>query len=180
MHSRLAELMEYVDAQRAGLLAAVAAVPASQRERRPEPEIWSVAEILEHLQVVELGIARLISRKLEKARAAGLGAETETSSLVGSLDHLPLLQREAFMPAPDFVKPSGAVTSSVALGALEQSRQALRDAVATGDGLALGNVSAPHALLGPLTLYQWVLFVGQHERRHALQVQDIARRFAAA
>jgi uncharacterized damage-inducible protein DinB len=41
-------------------------------------------------------------------------------------------------------------------------------------------VSVPHALLGPLTLYEWVLFVGQHEARHAGQVRDIARQLAAA
>jgi hypothetical protein len=43
------------------------------------------------------------------------------------------------------------------------------------DGLALGRVTRAHPTLGPLNRYQWVLFVGQHEARHAAQLQDIAR-----
>jgi hypothetical protein len=34
-------------------------------------------------------------------------------------------------------------------------------------------------VLGPLNLYQWVLFVGQHEARHAGQLQDLARLLAS-
>jgi uncharacterized damage-inducible protein DinB len=180
MHPRLEELMAYAETQRDGLLAAVAAVPESLRERRPGSDAWSVAEVLEHLHIVEAGIARLIGRKLEKARAAGLGPETETGSLVRSLDRFALLERGTSMTAPEFVQPRGALTAAAAATALAESRRALREALAAGDGLALGTVSAPHVLLGPLTLYQWVLFVGQHEHRHTIQIGDIAQQLAAA
>lgn len=180
MHPRLEELMKYAETQRAGLLAAVAAVPESLRERRPGPDAWSIAEVLEHLQIVEGGVARLISRKLERACAAGLGPETETGSLLRSLDRFALLERGTSMLAPDFVQPRGTLTAAEAAAALAESRRALREALAAGDGLALGAVSAPHVLLGPLTLYQWVLFVGQHEYRHTIQIGEIAQQMAAA
>jgi hypothetical protein len=180
VHPRLEELLQYADAQRAVLLAAVAAVPESARERRPRDDSWSVAEVLEHLHRVEQGVSRLIARQLERARARGLGPETETDSLLQSLDHLAILKRGATLPAPEFVQPQGSLTAAAAMTALEQSRRTMREALAPGDGLALGSVSYPHALLGPLTLYQWVLFLGQHERRHAIQIQDIARQLAPA
>jgi hypothetical protein len=180
VHPRLEELMEYTEAQRAALFVAVAAVPESLRERRPSPQAWSVAEVLEHLQLVEQGVATLISRKLDKARVAGLTPETETESLLRSLDRFALLERGTSMRAPEFVQPKGAVSAVAAAAALAESRRALREALAAGDGLALGAVSARHVLLGPLTLYEWVLFVGQHEHRHAMQIREIAQQLVAA
>jgi uncharacterized damage-inducible protein DinB len=179
MHSRLAELLEYTDSQRAVLLEAVAAVPEQYRDRRPCSDAWSVAEVLEHLHMVEQGITRLISRKLDKARAAGLGPETKTESLLQSLDRFALLDRSNRMAAPDIVQPQGSMTAATAAAALEQSRKAFREVVAAGDGLALGTVSASHVLLGPLTLYEWVLFVGQHELRHAMQIRGIREQVGA-
>jgi hypothetical protein len=178
VHPRLEELLQYADGQRANLLVAVASVPDSARDRRPGPDTWSVAEVLEHLHRVEQGIARLIGRQIERGRAAGLPRETETGSLLQSLDHLGVTHRGESMPAPEFVQPQGALTAAAAIAALAQSRQILRDALATGDGLALGSLSVPHVYFGPLTLYQWVLFLGQHECRHARQIRDIARQLA--
>jgi hypothetical protein len=57
---------------------------------------------------------------------------------------------------------------------LEQTRAALRAAALAGDGLALGEVIQPHLVLGPINLYQWLLFVGGHEVRHTAQVREIA------
>ncbi len=169
--------MEYAEAQRQVLMAAVASVPEPLRDRRPSPDTWSVAEVLEHLHRVERGIGRLVVRQLETARAAG--AETEAGSLLHSLDHLRLTEGGEPLPAPEFVQPRGALTSSAAVLALVESRAALRAAVAQGDGLALGTISVPHVAYGPLTLYEWILFLGQHEARHAGQIREIGRRLAA-
>lgn len=171
--------MEYAEAQRQVLVAAVASVPEPLRDWRPSPDTWSVAEVLEHLHRVERGIGRLVVRQLETARAAGVAAETETGSVLHGLDHLRLTQGGEPLPAPEFVQPRGALTSSAAVLALVESRAALRAAVAQGAGLALGTISVPHALYGPLTLYEWILFLGQHEARHAGQIREIGRRLAA-
>jgi hypothetical protein len=177
MHTRLAELMRYTDDRRAELLAAIDNVPPDKRDIRPAPDLWSVAEVLEHLVMVEQGVARLIARRLEKA-AGSLPQETETESLIGSLDRFALLDRENYMAAPELVRPRGTLSAEDAGSALAESRLALRAAVESGDGLALGALTAPHVLLGPLTLYQWVLFIGQHESRHARQIRDIGALFA--
>ncbi len=158
------------------LLAAVAEVPEPVRELRPQPDEWSVAEVLEHLYRAERGIAKVIGQALEKAKVEGLGPEWESGSLLGSLDRYGLPRRATRVPSPEFVLPRGKLTSAQALAALAESRGSLRAAVHSGDGLALGTLSYPHAILGPLTLYQWILFVGQHEARHALQILEIGRR----
>jgi uncharacterized damage-inducible protein DinB len=175
MHPRLAELVDYAEVQRATLLAAVEAIPEERRGERVNPDCWSVAEVLEHLHRVESGIARLLTRSVERARAAGLEPENEVSSLLASLDSLRLTDRSRRSIAPEPVMPRGELTAAQGMAALSESRTALVSALEQADGLALGRITRTHPLLGPLNLYQWVLFVGQHEARHAGQLQDIAR-----
>lgn len=174
----MVELLDYAELQRAALFAAVSLVPEPLRDRRSDPETWSVADVLEHLHRVESGIARLLRRSVERAKAAGLDPENELGSLLGSLDALRLLDRSRRIGAPELVMPRGELTAAQGMAALTQSRQALIAALRLGDGLALGQITQVHPTVGPLNLYQWVLFVGQHEGRHAGQLEDIARQLA--
>lgn len=175
MQPRLAELVDYIARQRTVLLTAVSRVPEALRDHRVTADAWCVAEVLEHLHRVESGIARLLARSVERARVSGGAAESEVSSLLGSLDSFGLLRRDRRINTPDLVMPRGEYNAAQALAALTASRDALLVAVGKGDGLALGEISYPHPLFGPLNLYQWVLFVGQHEARHAAQIDEIGR-----
>ena len=51
----------------------------------------------------------------------------------------------------------------------------MRAAVATADGLALGNIKHNHPLLGELDLYEWLVFLGEHEARHKKQIERTLR-----
>ena len=183
MHPRLTELLSYIDEQRAELEAAVAEVPSALRAVHPTPDAWSVAQVLDHLAIVEAGVARLVGKRVARAREAGLGPETSIGSVLGSLDHVReggIADSPLKRVAPEIVQPRPDADAEAALVALARSRTELRAQLAAADGLALGEVTATHASLGELNLYQWVLFVGQHERRHARQVREIAARLADA
>jgi uncharacterized damage-inducible protein DinB len=173
VHPRLAELANYAGAQRTELLTAVSLCPEPLRQQRAEATSWSVAEVLEHLNRVERGVTRLLVHGLERARAEGIGPELETGTVMDSLDRFQLTRRGRPISAPEPVRPRGALSAAQALAALTESREALLLALEAADGLALGAITQSHPLLGPLNLYQWVLFVGQHEARHATQIQDI-------
>ena len=75
------------------------------------------------------------------------------------------------MQSPAQVQPRQDIDISEALEGLESSREALRAAVVTADGLALGEIKHNHAILGELDLYQWLIFLGQHEGRHRKQIE---------
>ena len=175
MHPRLAELVDYATAQRTALLGAVSTVPEPLRDARINTETWSIAEVLEHLHRVEHGIARLLVLTIERRRPAGISEERETGSLLNSLDAYDLTRRDRRLMAPDPVAPRGTYTAAQGLAALSRSRKALLAAIRSGDGLALGELTFAHPLLGSLHLYQWILFVGQHEARHAAQIAEIGR-----
>jgi len=180
MHPRITELVTVLDAEREALLAAVERVPADRRDERPAEGVWSVAELLEHLHRVEKGIARLLEKRVAEARAAGLGPETETSSVLGTLDAARLSERVPPRVAPERVAPRGEMTAAQAMDALLDSRTALRAAVLGADGLALSTLRQEHPVIGDVDLYQWVLFVAYHERRHTAQMLEIGERLASA
>ena len=174
MHRRISELVEYADAARAALLEAAATIPAERFAERPEPERWSAAELLEHLARVESGCARVIAKRAAGARASGIAAERDESSMLGALDGRRVTDRSHKLTAPEIVAPAGGFTREGSLEALGKSRVEFKRAVADADGLALGEVRHTHVVLGELDLYQWILFVGQHERRHLAQLEEIA------
>jgi len=174
MHPPLQELADLLDRERAALLAVWDRIPAADRERRAAPDQWSPAEVLAHLGLVETGSARLLARRLARAREAGLGAETDHGSRRGALAGYDIARSPARFAAPDAVVPPTGVTAAAAEAGLAESRAALRALLAEADGLALGEVKANHMRFGELDMYGWLAFIAQHEARHAAQLLRMA------
>ena len=55
----------------------------------------------------------------------------------------------------------------------------LRERLRRGERLAGLFVQAPHPVFGALDMYQWLLFVGAHEGRHADQIREIGEALRA-
>jgi len=175
MHPRTDELLRHLDAHRVALREAVERVPVSLRETRPSADQWSCAEVLEHLMRVEQQVTRGLGAKLSEARAAGqLHLQPDTSSVAGMLNHDAVVDRRRPITAGERVFPRGEMDAAAALAALETTRTQLRDVVTSVDGLAIEAVMLPHPVLGPINGYQWFLFLGSHEARHAGQIREIA------
>ena len=64
MHARLAETMDYVEEKRKELLQSFAGASSNRLSQRVVKDSWSVAEILDHLRMVESGVARLITKRV--------------------------------------------------------------------------------------------------------------------
>ena len=173
MHPRIEELLSYLDVRRKALREAVDAVPDARRNERPAPDRWSVADVLEHLALVEARFKTMLADRLAEAKASGLAAERETSPITGSYDVTPLLDRSDKHQAPDVVAPTG-IDWQTAWTRLEDARRSFTGVFHAGDGLALGDVIHKHPRLGSLNLYQWGVWLGGHEARHTEQVHEIA------
>jgi uncharacterized damage-inducible protein DinB len=64
MHARLAETMDYIEEKRKELLESFAGASSGRLSQRAAQGSWSVAEILDHLRMVESGVARLITKRV--------------------------------------------------------------------------------------------------------------------
>ena len=181
MHSRLAELSAHLALQRRILLDVASSVPADSWQTRPgDGDGWSVSEILEHLYRVERGAAAVLTKRIAKAREAGHPEETESGSVLGTLEQFRVSELDRKLVAPELVRPTENADRETVERWLAESRAALDAAIATGDGLALGTIRHTHLRFGELDLYQWLLFVAEHEKRHTAQLRDVARQLVPA
>jgi len=172
-HLRLQELFAYLRVRRQSLREAVDTVPESLRQQAPAPDVWSVADVLEHLALVEARFKTVLGDRLNEARAAGLAAEGETNPIVGTFDPTAVLDRRSKHQAPEVVRPKGSDWQT-SWSHLEDVRRQFLDVYLSGDGLALGEVIHVHPRLGAMNLYQWGLWLGAHEARHTEQIREIA------
>jgi hypothetical protein len=173
MHPRTREILDFLDGSHLALADAVGEVPEPLRERRPSPDRWSVAEVVEHMARVEDRIAGFLAEPLARAAAGAVGPEGETSPVAPTFDVAALLDRSRPLVAGATSQPDEGLPLGVARARLDARREELRRAVAAADGRALGEMRLPHPRFGELDLYQWLLFVGGHEQRHAAQVREI-------
>jgi len=171
MHARLAEAMDFVEDKRRELLASVEGIAPADLSRRTAADAWSVAEILEHLRMVESGVARLIAKRVQQAKDAGIPEERSTESVIPSFEPHRLELESRRLTSPELVRPKANPDPIETLDGLAVTRQALRDAASSANGIALGEIKHTHAILGELDLYQWLIFVGQHEVRHRKQIE---------
>jgi DinB superfamily len=174
MQPRTQEVLDLLDTHRATLADAVRAVPEPLRGRRPAPERWSVAEILEHLGIVEGNITQLLRARIDAGQAEGLGPERDTSEAVSKALVDRVLDRSARITTSARSQPTGNMDADAAWDVLVERRRDLEALVRSADGLALGQIIAPHPVFGPLDVYQWLAFVGAHEGRHAQQIREAA------
>jgi DinB superfamily len=175
MHPRIEELLDHLDRRRLEVRGALEAIPFDRHQVQPDGA-WSVVNVLEHLAMVEGGVASLFRKRIDAARTTGLGQETETSSVLEQPIFGTILDRRRRIQGSDAVRPVSGIAPDNAWRNLEQTRSQLREVVMSADGLALGELTHPHRVFGPLNFYQWLVFVADHEARHAAQIREIGDR----
>jgi DinB family protein len=171
MHPRIAELLDYIDRQADVLRREFEAVPRERRGERPSPSRWSPAEVVHHVVIVERRITQRLQGLIAEAR--GHEPESDTSSILTILQPERALNREFRIVTSDANQPRDTDPEHV-WSEFETTRSALKDVVATADGLAMSKVSAPHPALGQLNGYGWIAFTGSHAARHAAQIKEDA------
>ena len=170
MHSITTELLGYLDDQRSVLKSAFESIPAEMRDRTPAPERWSAANIVEHLAIVEARISKILSDRIDEARS-GLSAQTSNGPILPTIDYKRMYDRSVRVKAPETAIPTGLDAAS-AWTALENAGSMMRAMLRVNDGLSLSSVTHVHPRFGPLSVYEWVAFLGAHEVRHAAQIRE--------
>jgi len=177
MHPRIEEVLQCLETELSGLRDAVESVPPDRRAERPAPGRWSVAEVLEHLALVEGSVLKACTRQLAAARESGLPDESETSSIRETMPPEQVANRDRPLVSPERLLPK-TNDAAAAWAQIEAVRDRFREFVVSCDGLALAQVGFPHPSLGALNLYQWLLFSAGHHARHAAQIREIAGQLA--
>ncbi|MDQ2767841.1 MAG: DinB family protein [Gemmatimonadota bacterium] len=180
LHPRIAELIDFLASHHRGVRDAVATVPADLRDRQPAPGHWSVAEVLEHLTMIELRVAALLTSQAAAALAQGVGPDAETSSVVTSLVNGDrLTDRLQKIVSPKQVVPTGTVDATTGTGALDKAHEAMIASLQNANGVSLEHLMQAHPVLGLLNMYHFIVALGLHNARHAKQIREIGQSLAA-
>jgi DinB superfamily len=171
MGSRFQEIIITIEASRARLLNAVSGLDQAALDRRPADGTWSVGEILHHLMLMETSVTRLLERQVTRAAQHGLLPDTSNASMLSSLDRFSIETAPEKIVAPQGFIPTHGLPRAELLDGLASSRAALLREAVRADSFDLAQLHFPHPVLGRLDMYQWVLYLGQHELRHLHQVE---------
>ena len=170
MHPRIAELLTYLDRHNENLRAAFELVPDERRMLRPAPNRWAPAEIVHHIDIVERRLVQRLSALVEQAQA--LPPESDATPLF-PMDKAVLIELRARRITTFEVYEPRDTDADRVWADYMQTRDALKELIAAGDGLSLGAVTAPHPVLGEFTAYEWIAFAGAHAARHADQIREM-------
>lgn len=173
-YNSVAELFEEMDRTRRRLHSTLDGLDAEQENLRDSPERWSIAEIIEHVAIVEGRIAGLAGKVVGKAEAEG-AERAGTDAPFTPIDLREIAERGARekYTAPETAAPAGGVRVADSLARLTESSAALRLLRPRIEALDLSAYKFPHPAFGPLDLYRWLAVLGLHEERHRRQIEGI-------
>jgi DinB family protein len=161
------EAARHLAATRDSLVETLAGLSDAQWRFKPSSERWSIAEIMEHIAIVEDRIGEIIG-KMGEAPADSVDRDAkQVDAFV--LANVP--DRTRRVQAPERLAPSGRWTGSEALEHFLGSRVRTEELLRSAPHLR-GRV-LPHPILGPWDGYQWILGVGAHCARHTSQIREV-------
>ena len=169
--AKLAELLTYMDSTRAALVALACDMNSTFARIRPRNGVWSAADNLAHLALVEQFVVDMIGKSIGKARAEGIGPDASDESFIASLDRWRVPEPLMKVIAPARITPDNSKSVEESLSSLEESRKQLRAVLIDNSDIDLSAIKRAHPLLKELDMYQWALFVAQHEERHRKQME---------
>lgn len=125
---------------------------------------WTIAQVLEHLLLIEENAVKGIK--------AALTSEENATSPQKPV-HL-TVDRSRKVPAPSFLEPTDEYQTLESLKErMTKSREALKETIKGKSDTDLTQKSFKHPVFGLLDVKQWISFIGYHEQRHLEQIEEI-------
>jgi len=171
IYHTIADILAASERAQSRFIAAVSNLTEAQANFRPDENQWTIAEIVEHVGIVNDGFLRLTHKLLKEAESAAKPPKADLN-----LGHTSLNEKgeqpEPFQ-APERVRPKGGVGIE---DSLTKARAALAGIVEIQSRLEAVDLSEqmfPHPAFGPINAYQWMVLMGEHEDRHRAQIERL-------
>ncbi len=143
----------------------------------PEGEKWTIAHIIEHIAIVQDGMAKISAKLLTQAQAAGKtasGAARLSENFVQKANEAKTLKFQA----PDMVHPTGNQTIEDSLKKMDETRGELEKLRPLFESVECSDFKFPHPFMGDFTAHEWLILVGDHEARHLRQIEAMLEKRA--
>ena len=149
----------------------VASITDEQATALPDGEKWTIAQIVEHIAIVQDGMAKISTKLLTQAQAAGKSADGAARLSENFMTKAAEAKQLKF-EAPDRVHPTGTQTVGESLAKMDETREVLEDLRPLFESVECSDFKFPHPFMGDLTAHEWLTLVGGHEARHLRQISN--------
>jgi len=142
---------------------------------KPDPERWSIAEIVEHMVAAQEYILGPVRQQLAKAPAPGERDTRRIDEIV--IDQMP--DRTAKFKAPEFLQPTGHRAPAQCMERLLKNYIELRKYLENTPDLRAHAIEAPalkaisKGAYDSIDGYQAILLVAAHTERHTKQILEV-------
>jgi hypothetical protein len=164
----LGEILAFVEKEQNRFAESSSNLSEAQEIYRTASDRWSIAEMAEHVGIVDDRVVQLTRKFLnENAAPSELPAFQPVS-----LDRFAPRWNENFT-APERVAPKGQIPVSESLARKRATLETLLSLRPQIEALDCTQMMWPHPIFGDINLYEWLLVSGMHNRRHRLQIEAI-------
>ena len=153
---------------RSEVLESIEGLSDSQLNETPPNGGWTIAQVLLHLEQIELSLLKLAQKGMEdsqgEAKLRDLSVVTDRSKRSQS----PFEPSSERMPREELISR------------LEASREKVSLFLDGADPVDLEGKSAKNPVFGKLSVKQTIEFIGAHESRHISQIEEIKSKLVHA
>jgi uncharacterized damage-inducible protein DinB len=149
----------------------VAPLSDEQTVALPEGEKWTIAEIVEHIAIVQSGMAKISAKLLREAQGAGKASDG-VARLSENFKTKAAEAAKLKFEAPDRVRPTGNQTVEESLRKMDAASEELEKLRPLFESVECSDFKFPHPFMGDLTAHEWLALVGGHEARHLRQIEN--------
>lgn len=163
------DIFEYLEETKEGLEESVEDLSDAQMQFKPDAESWSIAEIIEHINIVEGALKSMLEAKFVEDPTPELKAEvkmTDEQILAFITDRSQKVKTQAQF------EPTARYTSAdEAIEAFNDQREDIVDFLKDTDVEMRNYIN--EFPFGKIDAYQTVLFMAGHTARHTQQIEEI-------
>ena len=143
-----------------------------QANALPDGEKWTIAQLFEHISMVDEGIGKICNKLLQQAEAEGKlfdGSVKLSDAFLERSGEIANLRVEA----PERVQPTGEKTIAESMAVLDENRIRLNDIKALFETFDGNEFTFPHPFFGEISAVEWLRLLGGHEARHTRQIEAL-------
>lgn len=163
------DIFEYLDETKEGLEESVEGLSDAQMQFKPDAESWSIAEIIEHINIVEGALKSMLEAKFAEDPTPELKAEvkmTDEQILAFITDRGQKVKtQEQFEPTARYI------SADEAIEAFNDQREDIVDFLKDTDVEMRNYIN--EFPFGKIDAYQTVLFMAGHTARHTQQIEEV-------
>jgi hypothetical protein len=174
--SELNQALQHLEQTRKGVIGAIKGLSEQQWRYQPAPDIWSIAQNMEHILFVQERLLAMLRDQLPTAPEAPADRNYElVDSIV--INHFP--NRLSKFPAPGGLHPKGDRELAEELDRVAANTRRLAECLESTPGLRQHVLESPplkavtkgeHQLMDG---YQWILAASAHTERHTKQMLEV-------